>query len=331
MIAEQAGRIAELQRRLGQASPSSRPPSSDAPWDQQPAKKRSSRSRSGRKPGKQPGSASASRSVVDDLDETFELVPDHCARCEQSLHDTEETARVRRQVARWQAPPPPTGLSGNLSSSRRADFGGGRDGAWCARGQPGRGVFGCMDRCGNHNQCFSRRRGCLVRGRRRFLWRPRKLARTCLARVTTARPRTASGIGPRGQTSLVHPQSATSALPQAHGALEPTKVDSAAKRRYQRTGTVAISGRIGIRRSPPRAEVLEWWLSNYRACPQALRNSAVVAEQCGAWQIFGGWTIYDNRWVRLGLVAVEAPTGSGGITASRILRGSRSRGFAVAS
>jgi transposase len=53
MIAEQAGRIAELQRRLSQdSSPSSRPPSSDATWDQQPAKKHSSRSRSGRKPGK---------------------------------------------------------------------------------------------------------------------------------------------------------------------------------------------------------------------------------------------------------------------------------------
>ena len=52
VIAEQADRIAALQRRLGQdSSTSSRPPSSDAPWDKQPASKRSSRSRSGRKPG----------------------------------------------------------------------------------------------------------------------------------------------------------------------------------------------------------------------------------------------------------------------------------------
>ncbi|MGH3533109.1 MAG: DUF6444 domain-containing protein [Pseudonocardiaceae bacterium] len=65
VIAEQVDRIAELARRLGQdSSTSSRPPSSDAPWDKQPARKRSSRSRSGRKPDKQPGSASASRSLA---------------------------------------------------------------------------------------------------------------------------------------------------------------------------------------------------------------------------------------------------------------------------
>ena len=43
----------------GQAA---RPPSSDPVWDKKPAKKRSSRDRSGRKPGKQPGASSASRS-----------------------------------------------------------------------------------------------------------------------------------------------------------------------------------------------------------------------------------------------------------------------------
>jgi transposase len=80
VIEEQADRIVELERRLGRdSSTSSRPPSSDAPWDKQPAKKRSSRSRSGRKPGKQPGSASASRSLIDDPDEIFEVASDHCA------------------------------------------------------------------------------------------------------------------------------------------------------------------------------------------------------------------------------------------------------------
>jgi uncharacterized protein DUF6444 len=121
VIDAQGERIAELERRLGQdSSNSSRPPSSDAPWDKQPAKKRSSRSRSGRRPGKQSGSgsASASRSLVDDPDEIFEVAPDHCARCEQSLHDAEETARVRRQVADVQAPPPPTVTEYQLVSRR---------------------------------------------------------------------------------------------------------------------------------------------------------------------------------------------------------------------
>lgn len=119
VIAEQADRIVELQRRLGRdSSTSSRPPSSDAPWDKQPAKKRSSRSRSGRKPGKQPGSASASRNLVDEPDETFEVAPDHCARCEKSLDDALETARVRRQVVDVEAPPPPKVTEYQLVSRR---------------------------------------------------------------------------------------------------------------------------------------------------------------------------------------------------------------------
>lgn len=52
VIAEQGVRIAELERRLGKdSSNSSCPPSSDAPWEKKSAKKRSSRGRSGRKPG----------------------------------------------------------------------------------------------------------------------------------------------------------------------------------------------------------------------------------------------------------------------------------------
>ncbi|MGH3692634.1 MAG: DUF6444 domain-containing protein [Pseudonocardiaceae bacterium] len=93
VIAEQADRIGELERRLGRdSSTSSRPPSSDAPWDKQPAKKRSSRGRSGRKPGRQPGGASASRSLVEDPDETFEVAPGRCVRCERSLDGAAEAA-----------------------------------------------------------------------------------------------------------------------------------------------------------------------------------------------------------------------------------------------
>jgi transposase len=119
VIAEQADRIAGLARRLSQdSSTSSRPPSSDAPWDKQPARKRSSRGRSGRKPGKQPGSASASRSLVEDPDETFEVAPDRCARCADSLADAAETARVRRQVVDADSPPPPKVTEYQLVSRR---------------------------------------------------------------------------------------------------------------------------------------------------------------------------------------------------------------------
>lgn len=34
-----------------------------------------------------------------------------------------------------------------------------------------------------------------------------------------------------------------------------------------------------------------------------------MADERGAWQTFGEQTIYDNRWVRLGLVDVQAPNG----------------------
>jgi len=109
VIAEQADRIAVLERQAGADSAnSSRPPSSDAPWVKKPAKKRSSRTRSGRKPGKQPGSTSVSRSLIDDPDAVFEVAPDRCARCERSLADAEETSRVRRQVVDVSPPPPPT-------------------------------------------------------------------------------------------------------------------------------------------------------------------------------------------------------------------------------
>ena len=92
-------RIAELERRLEQdSSNSSRPPSSDAPWAKQPAKKRSSRARSGRKPGKQPGAGSSSRSLVDDPDGRLEIQPDRCTSCDTSLDEAPECGRQRRQV-----------------------------------------------------------------------------------------------------------------------------------------------------------------------------------------------------------------------------------------
>jgi transposase len=108
VITEQAERIAELERRLGKdSSNSSRPPSSDAPWSKQPAKKRSSRSRSGRKPGKQPGSASSSRSLVEDPDERWEIHPDRCGSCAASLRGAGEHGRQRRQIVDIQPVPPP--------------------------------------------------------------------------------------------------------------------------------------------------------------------------------------------------------------------------------
>ena len=108
LIAVQADRIAELERRLGaDSSNSSRPPSSDAPWDKTRAKRRSSRTRSGRNPGKQPGAAGSSRSLVEDPDRVVVIEPQHCGGCAQSLAEGVESGRERRQVVDVRPAPAP--------------------------------------------------------------------------------------------------------------------------------------------------------------------------------------------------------------------------------
>jgi transposase len=100
--------VAELKRRLGEdSSNSSRPPSSDSPWDK-PARKRSSRVRSGRGPGKQPGASSSSRSLIDDPDDRLAIVPSRCGRCDASLSEAAECGRQRRQVVDVGPVPRPT-------------------------------------------------------------------------------------------------------------------------------------------------------------------------------------------------------------------------------
>lgn len=44
-----------------------------------------------------------------------------------------------------------------------------------------------------------------------------------------------------------------------------------------------------------------------RRCPSTY--GALVVDEHGAWRTFGERTIYDNKWIRLGLVDVEAPNG----------------------
>jgi transposase len=107
LVEAQADRIAELERRLdADSSNSSRPPGSDPVWDKKPAKKRSSRSRSGRGPGKQPGSPSTSRSLSDDPDRKIVVLePDCCLGCAGPLDAGDEVARERRQVV--DIPPTP--------------------------------------------------------------------------------------------------------------------------------------------------------------------------------------------------------------------------------
>jgi len=106
MVAVLTERVAELERRLGaDSSNSSRPPSSDAPWAK-PARKRSSRTRSGRKPGKQPGESGSSRSLTEDPNRTVRLEPGSCRGCGASLTQAAVSGCQRRQVVDVPEPPP---------------------------------------------------------------------------------------------------------------------------------------------------------------------------------------------------------------------------------
>jgi transposase len=89
---------AELRRQLGLNSQnSSKPPSSDSPFDK-PAPK-SLRRKSGRKPGGQPGHPGSTLALVDDPDETRCHEPELCAGCGAGLGGAVQVGVERRQVS----------------------------------------------------------------------------------------------------------------------------------------------------------------------------------------------------------------------------------------
>jgi transposase len=102
----QAGRIAELERRLGaDSTTSNRPPSADSPY-RKPAP-RSSRRASGRTPGKQPGQPGTTMPLVDTPDEVVVLDSDSCTDCGSDLAGAPVGKVERRQVTDVLPPPPP--------------------------------------------------------------------------------------------------------------------------------------------------------------------------------------------------------------------------------
>jgi transposase len=106
VVASQAARIEELERRLGRdSSNSQKPPSSDAIFGKR--RDRSSRPVGVRQPGKQPGAGSATMRLVDNPDQRAECSPPACVSCGGDLTDAPVTGRQRRQVSEGQAPPPP--------------------------------------------------------------------------------------------------------------------------------------------------------------------------------------------------------------------------------
>lgn len=127
--------VADLERRLGKDSPSSKPPSSDSPYTKKPGD-RSLRSRSGRRPGKQPGAQSSTLRQVPDPDDRVVCAPPACAGCGADL-----AAAVVSGVQKLQVfditPPPPQRVAEYQVQAREC----GRCGAVTA-GAPPAGVTG---------------------------------------------------------------------------------------------------------------------------------------------------------------------------------------------
>jgi transposase len=106
-IGELTGQVQALVLRLSKdSSTSSKPPSSDGPGKR--PRGGSSRTRSGRKPGKQPGDPSTTLRQVDDPDERIAIpAPAACTGCASSLVEAPVSMVRRRQVFDLAEPPPP--------------------------------------------------------------------------------------------------------------------------------------------------------------------------------------------------------------------------------
>jgi transposase len=103
-VGELTAQVQALVMRLGKdSSTSSKPPSSDGP-DRRP-RGGSSRTRSGRQPGKQKGDPGTALRQVEDPDEQITIPAPASCGCGQSLIESPVTGRRRRQV--FDMPPPP--------------------------------------------------------------------------------------------------------------------------------------------------------------------------------------------------------------------------------
>jgi transposase len=93
-----SARVEELERQgRRDSSTSSRPPSSDSPY-QKKGRDRSLRERGKRRPGKQPGDPGTTMCLVADPDERLEFPPAVCCGCGAGLVGVEVQAQRRHQV-----------------------------------------------------------------------------------------------------------------------------------------------------------------------------------------------------------------------------------------
>ena len=114
-------KVAELEARLGQTPRnSSRPPSSEG-YSKPPAKTRSLRRASGRRPGGQPGSSGHHLMRSENPDEVVVHVPTRCHVCDGDLGDAMITGHESRQV--FDLPVPTLSVVEHHAERRRCDCG----------------------------------------------------------------------------------------------------------------------------------------------------------------------------------------------------------------
>jgi transposase len=99
VIAELTARVEQLERQVRKDSAtSSKPPSSDSPYEKKKPRDRSLRERGERRPGKQPGEPGTTMKLVDDPDERLFFPPAECCGCGAGLAGEEVAAQRRHQV-----------------------------------------------------------------------------------------------------------------------------------------------------------------------------------------------------------------------------------------
>jgi transposase len=121
VVAQLAGRVEHLERRLARdSSTSSKPPSSDGPYGK-PGKKprdRSLRDKGKRAPGKQPGEPGTTMKLVDNPKRRYWYPPAECAGCGTGLEDAEVFASRRHQVTDVLPAPEPE-ITEHVAQSKR--------------------------------------------------------------------------------------------------------------------------------------------------------------------------------------------------------------------
>ncbi|MDQ2876986.1 MAG: IS66 family transposase [Actinomycetota bacterium] len=119
LISELSARVERLEKRLaGDSATSSRPPSSDSPYEKKKPRDRSLREKGKRAPGKQPGEPGATMNLVDNPDHRFWHPPAECRECGAGLAGEDVFAQRRHQVTDIKPAPDPE-VTEHVAQSKR--------------------------------------------------------------------------------------------------------------------------------------------------------------------------------------------------------------------